>query len=218
MTVDEVAEKAMGYFEETLRLGVRKDEEKVVRMSLNKMYAEFPHLEAKVKTKRRSDTGLFGDARKDAGGSWNEAMSHYGRLRLLYSEPARFRFELGEVIRLCQWTIATDARMGDAYVLLANAYSLLDSRVQSTGLEPHYYLRWAAAILQHWADTPLSQFPFTKNATIGQTLLQSIVQQLMREKAEGYEQIVKQMKEWSKLYLQQAVSLCLYNGLDTDRL
>jgi hypothetical protein len=42
MTVDEVAQKAMEYFAETLRLGVRKDDEKVVRMSLNKMYAEFP--------------------------------------------------------------------------------------------------------------------------------------------------------------------------------
>lgn len=205
MTVDEVAQKAMEYFEETLRLGVRKDDEKVVGMSLNKMYAEFPHLEAKAKAQRRSDTGLFGDTRKDAGGIWNEAISHYNRLRLLYSEPARYRFELGEVIRLCQWAIATNARMGDAYVLLANAYSLLDSQVQSSGLEPHYYLRWAAAILQHWADTPLSQFPFTKNASIGQTLRQGIVHQFMREKSESYERVIDQMKEWSKLYLQQAV-------------
>ena len=207
MTVDEVAQKSMEYFEETLRLGVRRDEEKFVRASLEKMYADFPHLEVKVKARRRSDTGLFGPTRKGPSGLLNEAISHYTRLRYLYDQPARLRFELGEVIRLCQWIIAMDSRKGDAYVLLANAYSLLDSHVASSGLDPHYYLRWAAAILQHWADTPLSQYPFTKNAKIGRKLYENIVTQLVLGEKAGYcEQVVSQMREWSKIYLQEALS------------
>lgn len=207
MTVDDVAQKAMEYFEETLRLGVRRDEKKQVRASLEKMYTDFPHhLEMKVKAQRRSDTSLLGDAREGSAGILNEAVSHYTRLRYLLDRPARFRFELGEVIRLCQWTIAIDSRQGDAYVLLANAYSLFDSHVASIGLEPHYYLRWAAAIIQHWADTPLSQYPFTKNTQIGRTLYENIVSQIIRENVGTYEQVVNQMKEWSKLYLQEALS------------
>ena len=180
LTTDEVAQKAMEYFEETLRLGVRHDERHLVEQSLQSMYSEFPQLEAKVKARRRNDTGLFAADRRGAGGIWNEAKDHFTRLRYLTGNRPRYRYELGEVIRLCQWTIAADARFGDAYVLLANAYSLLDAEVSSPADDPHLYLKWSASLLQHWADTPLRNYPFTKNIEIGHTLYRDIMQQMSR--------------------------------------
>jgi hypothetical protein len=68
--------------------------------------------------------------------------------------------------------------MGDAYVLLANAYSLLDSQVPTTSNVPFKYLRLSASILQHWHTTPLRQYPFTKNRQNAETLLKEVMKQL----------------------------------------
>jgi len=206
LTIDEAAEQAMEYFEKTLALGVRKGEEHLVTSSLEKMYAEFPHLEVKIKNKRDESTGIFQVTRKGAGGINNEAISRYSRLRYLINDLPRYRYELGEVIRLCQWAIAADNRLGDAFVLLANAYSLLDSNVSSSSLGYFYYMRWAAAIIQHWVDTPLSNFPFTKDVKIGQTLYGDILEMTKKELRCSQEEAIHQMKVWSNLYLSEALN------------
>lgn len=213
LTIDEVAMRAMEYFEETGAIGTRPDETALVDQSLQSMYSEFPHLEVKVKSTRRADTGLFGPARKGSGALWNEARDHYARLRHLFNEPGRYRFELGEVIRLCQWAIAANRKDGDAHVLLANAYSLLDSQVTHTSAEPFKYLRWAASILQHWHDTPLSQYPFTKNMEIGHQLYSSILESLLRVDRVSPEQLVSNIRQRSQDDLLLALSPATFGDI-----
>lgn len=206
LTIDHVAQKSIEYFEETLRLGVRANERIEVNKTLQRMYAEYPHLESKVKSKRQADTGLFGEARKGADGIFNDAMGHYTRLRYLFDAPARFRYELGEVIRLCQWAVAADKKLGDAYVLLANGYSLLDGHVQASGLEPDHYFRWAGALIQHWFDTPLRNYPFTKNKEIAEELLTRIISRVATANSIGEREAKAVMRQWANEYLVQALS------------
>lgn len=181
LTIDEVATKALEYFEETLRLGVRTEELKFVINDLQTMYSQFPHLELKVKNKRNINTGITGMARKGSDGILNEAIEKYSRLRILIDQPGRYRYELAETIRLCQWAIASDKKLGDPYVLLANCYSLLDSQLTST-VDPNIYKKWAVIILHHWMNTPLRNYPFTNksNSVIGQQLFHSLISQLSK--------------------------------------
>jgi tetratricopeptide (TPR) repeat protein len=178
LTVDEVAEQAMLLFDETLRLGVRPEDAILVRRHLQRMYLDFPHLEMRVKARRNEQATFRGEARKGPGALYSEAVGHYTRLRFLLDDIPRYRHELAEVIRLCQWTITSDHKDGDAHILLANAYSLLDSQISGQGITPGYYMQWAGAVIHHWATTPLRQYPFTKNAEIGRQLLAGITEEL----------------------------------------
>ncbi|MDO8970765.1 MAG: hypothetical protein Q7U74_08765 [Saprospiraceae bacterium] len=213
MSVDEAALKSMELFEETLSIGVRGSDRRFVQECLQKMYADFPHLEIQIKNKRSPNTSLLQDARKGSGGVLNEAIEHFTRLRFLMDTPPRYRFELGEVIRLCQWSIAADNRQGDAYVLLANAYSLLDSQTKTTASEPHFYMCWAGAIIQHWNDTPLRQYPFTKNGKIGDQLYEMIIDHFITVNQSSRSDVISEIKEWAKDVLQQALSPATYEKI-----
>lgn len=212
LTIEEAAEKAMIYFEKTLSIGVRSDEKHFV-VEFEKMYADFPQLELKVKNQRDATDGLFQDAQKGSSGIYNEAKSHYTRLRFLMSDLPRFRYELGEVIRLCLWSIAVDDRQGDGYVLLANAYSLLDNHVGYSSPDRFYYERWAASLIQHWSETPLRNYPFTKNTEIGITLYNNILDEVIRELKCSREQAISQMKVWSQEYLLEALNPASYGKI-----
>lgn len=213
ITVDEAAEKAMEYFDMTLTIGVRKKEKKYVVESLEKMFTDFPHLEMKVKNKRGVQNGLFNEAKKGSDGILNDAIGHYSRLRFLTHDLPRYRFELGEVIRLCQWSIAADHKNGDAYILLANAYSELDSNVQFGASDHFQYMRWAAAIIQHWSDTPLRNFPFTKNKKIGEKLYEEILDSVIKNGGYSKDQGQHQMKTWSKSYVDDALNPRSYSDI-----
>lgn len=52
LTIDQAAEKSLTLFEEVIRLGVNQSEANMVKQHLAAMYADFPHLEAKVKSGR----------------------------------------------------------------------------------------------------------------------------------------------------------------------
>lgn len=206
LTIDDVAQKAIEYFEETMRLGVRRAEGIEVNKSLQRMYADHPHLESKVKAEQQAGRGIFGQARKGADGIYNDAVGHYTRLRYLFESPARYRYELGEVIRLCLWAIAADKKLGDAYVLLANGYSLLDSHVRSSALDSEHYYRWAAGLIQHWLDTPLRNYPFTKDKEIGDKLHAIIMSQVVRMQSVDQHEAQTIMKDWAIEYLDRALS------------
>jgi tetratricopeptide (TPR) repeat protein len=206
LTVDEAAQKAMELFEETLRLGVRPEEKKIVFESLQKMYCDFPHLEMRVKANLKPTYNLQGDQVKGSSGIFKEAMEHYFRLRFLMDAPPKYRFELGEVIRLCQWSIAADNQNGDAYILLANAYSLLDSCVRYSESDPIYYLKWAGAIIQYWAISPLKNYHHTKNIQIGDRLYESIVKSIKEYTHQSEWDITTDMRKWKKEIVNDALS------------
>ena len=48
---------------------------------------------------------------------------------------------------------------------------------------------------------------------IGRTLYEGFVTQFMREKPGTYEEVVGRMKEWSKLYLQEALSPASFTAI-----
>lgn len=230
LTLDDVALKAMKLFGKTIRLGLIKEEESFVRECLQKMYIDFPHLENKAKyddkdkvvnhdsTKSEykiTDSGIkpekenlhsmiYSDARRGSDGIFNEAMGHYTRLRFLMNDIPRFRYELCEVIRLCQWAIAADNKHGDPYVMLANAYSLLDSNVIND--DHMFYMKWAGALLQHWKDTPLRNYPFTKNREIGDKLYNDVLETVMRFNKYSFPEAITNMKQWETAFLNDALN------------
>lgn len=206
ITVDEAAFKSIEYFEKTLELGVRREDKQDVVEALQWMYAAFPHLEAKVKARRPAVSSGIAQAQRESGALYNDAVEHYTRLRFLMENPTHYRYELGEVIRLCQWAVATDPKDGDSFVLLANGYSLLDSQVSASGLDPGFYLRWAGAILQHWADTPLSSYPFTTQKDIAEQLFQSVKEGITNMRSVNEQQLVTLLRRWVVEYLDQAIS------------
>ncbi len=211
-TVDEVALKAMLLFEETLRLGVRKDEKNIVIESLQKMYVEFPHLELQVKNQICPKLNLTKKAREGSGNIFYDALGHYYRLRFLVNMQPRYRYELGEVIRLCQWAITTDKRDGDSYVLLANAYSLLDTCLIIQSPDPEYYLRWAGGIIQYWIDSPIHNFPHTKNIDLGMNLYESIVNQFIQSHHASRDTIIPLMVTLKEDFLNNAISPASYEN------
>jgi len=212
LTFDDVALKVMLLFEKTLRLGVRDEEVKNVNESLQKMYADFPHLEIHVKNQKKPkyEARLTRDG---SGNVLNEALGHYTRLRFLTDTPPRYRFELGEVIRLCQWAISIDKKDGDVYILLANAYSLLDKCVQSSMTDHQYYMRWAGAVIQYWMVSSIKQPPFTKNISIGEKLYESILNDLMFTSNGTREMIIMWMKTLPNQYLDIALTPASYGKI-----
>lgn len=212
LTLDEVAEKSMLLFEKTLRLGVRKNERPLIYESLQKMYSDFPHLELQVKNQIKPKYNNVVDP-SGSGNLLNEAIARYSRLRYLLDSPPRYRFELGEVIRLCHWAITVDKRNGDLFVLLANAYSILDTCVQSSMTDHAFYKRWAGAIIQYWIDSPLKQFPYTKNIKIGEALYESILKEFMFTHNASRETIIPLMKTMTEDYLDIAISPTSYEKI-----
>jgi hypothetical protein len=81
-----------------------------------------------------------------------------------------------EVIRLCQLSIEADQRMGDAYIMLANALSVAASRVpRKVDAEPYeFLLSRAAAVIHCWYLLPHRGYPTTNNTAIGEQLWRDI--------------------------------------------
>lgn len=164
------------------------------------MYTDFPHLEIKVKNMiSEKYTGRRMPGIEDS--LLNDVISHYIRLRFLLESPPRYRYELGQVIRLCLWGIASEKNNGDLYVLLANAYSLLDTCVQSSMTDHEYYARWSGAIIQHWTESHLRLCTTPENVKIGDLLYESILKQLTASPATDRSDTTSKLCEYRELYL-----------------
>jgi tetratricopeptide (TPR) repeat protein len=178
LTADEVAEEAMYYFDETLRLGVHSKDTASVHRTLQKMCTDFPHLETKIEARREAQGTSFRKPRAGTDSLYAAAVAHYTRLNFLSNEPPRYRYELGEVIRLSQLAVASHPNGGDAYVLLACAYSLLDSMLPSSRLPRGFYMQWAGAVMHRWRNSRLSWLPSTEMRNIAYIIHAGIVRAL----------------------------------------
>ncbi len=103
-----------------------------------------------------------------------------------------------EVIRLCQLSLDEDERIGDAYVLLANAL-LAEASHLSRQSNPYQYSLLqprGASVIHWWHSLPHRGYPITKNKAIGDQLWSSAVEQLMRDKATPEDGVLSLMNSW----------------------
>ena len=195
LMIDEAAEKTITLFEKTRALGVRSEEAKFVEDSLAAMYVDFPHLEERVKPKRPPSKGLFAPViGKSADGLFNEATDHYRKLRYLFDDRRRFAQEVAEIVRLCQIAIDKNPRLGDAFVLLANALSLAALKWRFKDDDTYEFLiSRAAGVIHLWATEPIKEYPLTKNKEIALQLWTGIAERISELKKQPLQSIEEQM-------------------------
>lgn len=195
LTIDEAAEKTITLFEKTRSLGVRSEEAEFVENSLAAMYVDFPHLEERIKPERPPSKGLFAPViGKSADGLFNEATDHYRKLRYLFDDRRRFAQEVAEIVRLCQIAIDKNPRLGDAYVLLANALSLAALKWRFKNDDTYEFLiSRAAGVIHFWATEPIKEFPLTKNKEIALQLWPGIAERISELKKQPSQSIEEQM-------------------------
>lgn len=108
-----------------------------------------------------------------AEGEFNEALAIYRQLRKYPEHSPQYREQLKHIASSSRNAIALNDRHGDAHVMLANTYFLmfLDGFPEAGDLLP---LKLAAAVIQHWADEPMRQHPWTKNTETGHTMYSQV--------------------------------------------
>lgn len=126
----------------------------------------------------------FGQA-QSANKLFNQASDHWRRRQqfLLQKDEAGAEQACLEVIRLCQLSIQSDEKMGDAYVLLSNALSVAASHT-SGPLDPERYKflqSRAAAVIHFWYSLPHRDYPITKNTSHGERLWRILVDEVRRD-------------------------------------
>ena len=128
----------------------------------------------------------FGQA-QSANKLFNQASDHWRRRQqfLLQKDEANAEQSCLEVIRLCQLSIQSDEKMGDAYVLLSNALSVAAAHSPgSSDLERYDFLQSrAAAIIHYWYCLPHRGYPITKNAAHGERLWEILVDEVRRDRS-----------------------------------
>jgi hypothetical protein len=127
----------------------------------------------------------FGETRS-ARRLFNQAADHWRRRQFLLKEDeAGAEQACLEVIRLCQLSIQSDEKMGDAYVLLSNALSVAASHTYvPSDLERYEFLQTrAAAVIHFWYTLPHRGYPITKDKTHGERLWRIIFDEVRRDKS-----------------------------------
>ena len=128
----------------------------------------------------------FGETRS-AGRLFNQAADYWHRRQLFLLKEDEVGAEQAclEVIRLCQLSIQSDAKMGDAYVLLSNALSVAASHTNvPSDLERYEFLQTrAAAVIHFWYTLPHRGYPITKDKNHGEQLWRIIFNEIIRDKS-----------------------------------
>lgn len=122
-----------------------------------------------------------------AGKLLNEANDRWQQRQrfLLSGDEEQAQRACVEVIRLCQLSIEADQRMGDAYVLLANALSSASSHGPGNLGSERYevLLSTAAAVIHLWYSLPHRGSHTTKNTAIGEQLWRVIFDEVKEHQA-----------------------------------
>ena len=110
--------------------------------------------------------------------AFNDALDIYSSLRRYPERSSQYRQQLRHVVSLCQEAIALNEKHGDAHVLLANSYFLMyiDGFPETGNPLP---LHLASAVIQHWADEPMRQYPWTKNTENGHRIRSMVADALL---------------------------------------
>lgn len=123
----------------------------------------------------------------DASRYFNKANGHWREAKqdVLEGKQRSANESLAEVIRYCQLAIEADERIGDAYILLANALMNLANQVseQTETSEFEFLLSRAAAVIHLWHSLPYRRYPISKNWEIGEQLWTKAIQKLRHDKS-----------------------------------
>jgi hypothetical protein len=211
-TVDQVAQKAIKLFEEMLQIGVRANERGFINTCLDKMRADFPNLEFRAKNLTQQKDAPIKEPQKGPDDVLNNAYVHYKRMLSSVDDPPNFRKELGMVILISLSAILLDPNFGDAYVLLANAYFICFSILSDGDAKNLEYLYRAAAVIQQWADSPLSQYPHTKNFDFARQVYSKIASRITGGALLGFPLPMNEAKDLMK----KCVPIYLEYSLEHD--
>ncbi len=112
--------------------------------------------------------GLFKrlSSRPRAERAFNQALDIFQTLCQYPIHSIQYHHALINAASYCQEAISMNNRHGDAYVLLSNVYVLIHIDIFSLSSNT-FPLKLGAAVIQHWADEPMRQRPWTKNVDNG---------------------------------------------------
>ena len=124
---------------------------------------------------------------RSANELFNQASEQWRRRQrfMVKGDEESERGACAEVIRLCQLSIQTDERMGDAYVLLANVLTVAASHGPGRSDQERYeFLQSrASAVIHFWYTLPHRGYPITKNTAIGERLWGIMVDDISQDKS-----------------------------------
>jgi hypothetical protein len=164
-------------------------------------------MEPTRKTQPRSAYKLFNYANE----RW-----HQRQRFLLDGDEEKARKACVEVIRLCQLSIEADRRIGDAYVMLANALSVAASRVpRNLDRESYeFLLSRAAAVIHFWYSLPHRGYPTTKNTAIAEQLWRSIFDGVKEHKALPEDAALALMNSYRDSFAADTISTSSFDELE----
>lgn len=141
---------------------------------------------------------------------FNQASEQWRRRQRFMGEgdEERERAACVEVMRLCQLSIQADERMGDAYVLLANALTVAASHGSGRlDKERYEFLQSrAAAIIHFWYTLPHREYPITKNTAIGERLWRIMVDDISQDKSLSKDAVIELIESYRDSLSGEAIS------------
>lgn len=137
--------------------------------------------------------------------AFNDALGIYQSFRQFPEHSVRYRHELSRVVSLCQEAIALNERHGDAHVLLANTYYLMYVDGFPAPGDP-LPLQLAASVIQHWADEPMRQYPWTKNRDNGESIHATVARALSAPSSSHTERGTSGMRSLVQTHYTTAIS------------
>jgi hypothetical protein len=126
---------------------------------------------------------LFGESNSEPDKLFREANEIYRTLPQAGPGSWEYRLRAHEVISRLRSAIELEKNHGDAHVLLANTYLLLDLSISAGDkhiLPINFPLLYAVATIEAWSSSPMRRYPFTKNVKNGKIMHESILHELAK--------------------------------------
>jgi hypothetical protein len=98
---------------------------------------------------------------------YNEAVEKFRVLNKLSGTD--YLNQLKDIVWTCIHAIKINEMDGDSHILLANAYLLIAESENN-----FKSINFAAAVIVHWKDASMSQYPYSKNTSNGRELSKRI--------------------------------------------
>lgn len=155
--------------------------------------------------------GLFDrfTAHRDADRAFAAALVIFEDLRSFPVYSEKYRSQLFNIVRILQNGIKSNNHHGDSHVMLSNTFLLIHNDFFPEITIYSKPLVYSAAIIQHWSDEPMRQYPWTKNIQVGMRVFSQVSEII--EISDYAPEIVtsRDMQTLKQLYYRNAI-------IDTD--
>ena len=137
--------------------------------------------------------GILGSlfrTRTNTGTFFNHAIEHWKAHQghVTSGDAAGQAQELLEVIRLCQLALEAQSKNGDAYVLLANAFTVSSTRVEVQPEAQTILAQYAIGTFFEWESKPY----WTRNKSAAQQVREMVYRRAEQITSDAYEEIGRQ--------------------------